>query len=426
MNPIANKVRAIYPIEPMLAVMKFGGTSVGSAERIEAVADRVAKRIEAGDQVAVVVSAMGKTTDHLIELLHSIDPRPPEREHDVLVSTGEMISAAMLATALNKRGHKALSMTGSQIGIRTDKVHSKAKIVEIDSSRMRKELDNGAAITIAGFQGYNDHGDVTTLGRGGSDTTAVALAAALDADVCEIYTDVDGIYTTDPRIAPKAQKLEKIAYDEMLELATAGAGIMQPRAVEFGTKFGVKIHVRSSFNEGEGTMIEELDAGMESVVIRGIAHDLKQAKITVRGVPDRPGIAADVFGSLADGRINVDVIVQSANQGSQNDISFTLGSEDLPRALEIINSSLEEIGAQDVTSDEAIGKVSIVGIAMAQHSGVAATMFRTLSAEKINIHMISTSEIRISVILDKERVTDAVQALHTVFGLDNNNDKGKD
>lgn len=416
----------------MLFVMKFGGSSVATVDRIKNVAVRVNRTIAAGHQVVVVVSAMGKTTDGLIELMKSIMKRPPEREYDVLLSTGEVISAALLATALTELGSKAISMTGPQIGIRTDGVYTKAKIVEIDSAMIRAALDDGFAVTVAGFQGMNEKGEITTLGRGGSDTTAVALAAAIKADVCEIYTDVDGIYTTDPRIAPKARKLTSIAYDEMLELATAGAKVMQSRSVEFGAKFGVRIHVRSTFDGGEGTMIEEMTfaaiagtaiagtaiAGMESVMIRGIASDMNQAKVTVRDVPDKPGVAAEVFGSLADARINVDVIVQSSHVGDKNSISFTVNKDDLPRTLDIVNEAVRKLGGSQVAAEENIGKVSIVGVAMAQHPGVAATMFRSLAAAGINIHMISTSEIRISVILDKDRVADAVRALHTSFGLD--------
>lgn len=404
----------------MLFVQKYGGSSVANVERIQNVARRVAKTAAAGHGVVVVVSAMGDTTDELIELMNGLSRRPPVREYDVLLSTGEIVSASLLATALSELGHRAMSMTGAQIGIRTDGVYTKAKIVEIDSSRIRRALDEGFIVTIAGFQGLNEQGDITTLGRGGSDTTAVALAAALKADVCEIFTDVDGVYTADPRIVPDARKLPSIAYDEMLELATAGARVMQSRSIEFGAKFGVKIHVRSSFHEGEGTMIQSASAaaaGMENVLIRGVAHDIEEAKITVTEVPDRPGVAAELFGALADARISVDVIVQTATVNETNDISFTVGKADLPRAIEIINAATKKIGGGVVTSDEKIGKVSIVGVAMAQHSGVAATMFRTLAAEKINIQMITTSEIRISVIIDKDRVADATRALHKAFGL---------
>ncbi|MEK8023959.1 MAG: aspartate kinase [Candidatus Hydrogenedentota bacterium] len=402
----------------MLFVQKFGGSSVANVERIQNVARRVAKAASAGNQVVVIVSAMGDTTDDLIDLVKKLSDRPPEREYDVLLSTGEIVSAALLATALQAMGHKAVSMTGTQIGIRTDGVYTKAKIVDIDASRIRKELDKGFIVTVAGFQGMDERGDITTLGRGGSDTTAVALAAALKADVCEIFTDVDGVYTADPRIVPAAQKLPAIAYDEMLELATAGARVMQSRSIEFGAKFGVRIHVRSSFHEGEGTMIQSSGAGMEQVLIRGVAHDTEEAKITVTDVPDRPGIAAEIFGALADARISVDVIVQTATENDTNDISFTVGKADLSRALDIVKAATKKIGGGDVAADENIAKVSIVGVAMAQHSGVAATMFRTLAAEKINIQMITTSEIRISVIIDKARVADAARALHTAFGLD--------
>lgn len=402
----------------MLFVQKFGGSSVANVERIQNVARRVAKTAAAENQVVVVVSAMGDTTDELIDLVRKLSDRPPMREYDVLLSTGEIVSASLLATALATLGHEAVSMTGTQIGIRTDGVYTKAKIVDIDASRIRRELEQGRIVTVAGFQGMDERGDITTLGRGGSDTTAVALAAALKADVCEIFTDVDGVYTADPRIVPAARKLETIAYDEMLELATAGARVMQSRSIEFGAKFGVKIHVRSSFHEGEGTMIQSSGAGMEQVLIRGVAHDTEEAKITVTDVPDRPGVAAEIFGALADARISVDVIVQTATENDTNDISFTVGKADLPRALEIVKGAMKKVGGGVVASDESIGKVSIVGVAMAQHSGVAATMFRALAAEKINIQMITTSEIRISVIIDKARVADAARALHTAFGLD--------
>ncbi len=412
----------------MLFVQKYGGSSVANIDRIRNVARRVASTAAAGNQVVVVVSAMGDTTDELIELVEKLSERPPEREYDVLLSTGEIVSAALLATALDTLGHRAVSMTGNQIGIATDGVYSKAKIVGIDPSRIRAALDSGAVVTVAGFQGIDERGDITTLGRGGSDTTAVALAAALKADVCEIFTDVDGVYTADPRVVPAARKLPTIAYDEMLEMATAGARVMQSRSVEFGAKFGVRIHVRSSLNEGEGTMIQAAAAqssgsgqssGMESVLIRGVAHDVEQAKITATDVPDRPGVAAELFGALADQRINVDVIVQTATEKNTNDISFTVGKAELKRAIEITKASMQKLGgAGQVQADENIGKVSIVGVAMAQHHGVAATMFRTLAAQGINIQMITTSEIRISVIIDKDKVPAACQALHTAFGLD--------
>lgn len=407
----------------MLYVQKFGGSSVANIERIQNVARRVASTAAAGHQVVVVVSAMGDTTDELIELVEKLSERPPDREYDVLLSTGEIVSAALLATALDTLGHKAVSMTGTQIGIATDGVYSKAKIVDINPARIRAALESGAIVTVAGFQGIDERGDITTLGRGGSDTTAVALAAALKADVCEIFTDVDGVYTADPRVVPAARKLPVIAYDEMLEMATAGARVMQSRSVEFGAKFGVRIHVRSSLNEGEGTMIQAVaqssGSGMESVLIRGVAHDVEQAKITATDVPDRPGVAAELFGALADQRINVDVIVQTATEKNTNDISFTVGKAELKRAIEITRDAMKKLGgAGDVQSDENIGKVSIVGVAMAQHHGVAATMFRTLAQKGINIQMITTSEIRISVIIDKDKVPAACQALHTAFGLD--------
>lgn len=408
----------------MLYVQKFGGSSVANVDRIRNVARRVAQTAAGGNQVVVIVSAMGDTTDDLIDLMKKIAEKPPAREYDVLLSTGEIVSAALLASCLEVTGHPAVSMTGNQIGIRTDGVYSKAKIVEIDAARIRAALDQGRIVTVAGFQGIDERGDITTLGRGGSDTTAVALAAALKADVCEIFTDVDGIYTADPRLVPAAKKLRTIAYDEMLEMATAGARVMQSRSIECGAKFGVKIHVRSSFSEGEGTMIQSADAaareagGMEKVMIRGVAHDTDQAKVTATDVPDKPGVAAEIFGALADERISVDIIVQTATENDKNDISFTVGKDDLPRTLEIVRAATKKLGGGEVSADEEIGKVSIVGVAMAQHSGVAATMFRTLAAKKINIQMITTSEIRISVIVDKEKVAEAAQALHTAFGLD--------
>lgn len=415
-------IKGSSPRRAVLSVLKFGGSSVANVEKIQNVARRVAARAAGGHQVVVVISAMGDTTDELIDLVKKLNPKPPAREYDVLLSTGEIVSAALLATALDALGHKAVSMTGPQIGIQTDGVYSKAKIVDIDARRIRAALDSGHIVTVAGFQGMNEKHEITTLGRGGSDTTAVALAAALKADVCDIFTDVDGVYTADPRMAPKARKLRYIAYDEMLEMATAGARVMQSRSIEFGAKFGVRIHVRSSFHEGEGTMIQEAgswaDSGMESVMIRGVADDCDQAKITLEAVPDKPGIAAEIFGELADARINVDIIVQSATEGAQNDISFTVGLADLERALEICQAAAKKVGGGAVKAHQDIAKISIVGVAMAQHSGVAAKMFRTLAAQKINIQMISTSEIRISVIIDKARARDAVQALHTAFGLD--------
>ena len=399
-------------------VQKFGGSSVGSVERIQAVADRVAASAREGNRLAVVVSAMGDTTDELLDLLAQVNPNPPARETDALLSTGEMVSAALLASALERRGVPAVSLTGPQVGIATSDVHGKARILTIGPNRVFDAWDRGQVVVVAGFQGIGPNGDITTLGRGGSDTTAVALAAALESDVCEIFTDVDGIYTTDPRVVPAARKLDRIGYDEMLELASAGARVMQSRSIEFGKKYGVRIHVRSSFHEGNGTMIEVMEErGMEDPIIRGVAFATDQAKITVTDLPDHPGVAARLFGALAEKAIGVDVIVQSATETGKNDISFTLALADLSRAEEILRAEAKGLGSGKIVAAKEIGKVSIVGVGMVSHAGVAAKMFKVLSEEKINIQMISTSEIRVTVVIDKPSVEVAVRALHKAFGL---------
>lgn len=402
----------------MICVLKFGGSSVKDVERIQAVAAKIAARRRAGDDVVVVVSAMGDTTDDLIELSQKLTDRPPEREMDMLLSTGEIVSSALMAIRLEAIGVPAVSFTGSQAGFQTDEVHTKARIVRINAERIRKTLKEGKVVVVAGFQGENLAEDITTLGRGGSDTTAVALAAAIPADLCEIFTDVPGVFSADPRICPQARKMPRIDYDEMLELASAGARVMQSRSIEFGKKHGVRIHVRSSYSDEEGTVIENLQTGsMEDVVIRGVAHDTEEAKVTVERLPDKPGVAARLFGALSDAHINVDMIVQRSTEGGTNDISFTLDKADLPKALDIVNAAAKEMGAGSVRSDGSIAKVSIVGIGMVSHAGVAATMFRALSKAGINIQMISTSEIKISVVIDAKQCPEAVRAVHEAFGL---------
>lgn len=403
----------------MLRIQKYGGSSVANVERLRAVAARVAARRLAGDDLVVVVSAMGDTTDDLIALARAVADRPSEREMDMLLSTGEVAASALLAMALEARGVPAISFTGAQAGFVTTGVHTKARIVRVNTDRIRRALGEGRVVVVAGFQGESLTEDVTTLGRGGSDTTAVALAASLPADSCEIFTDVAGVFTADPRICPGARKIPRIDYDEMLELASAGARVMQSRSIEFGKKHGVRIHVRSSFTEEEGTVIEDLRGeSMEDPIIRGVAHDLDEAKVTVEDLPDRPGVAAAIFGALADRHINVDMIVQSAAEAGTNDISFTVDKADLPRALEIVRAAARDLGAGEVRADSSVAKVSIVGIGMVSHAGVAATMFRALAQERINIQMISTSEIKVSVVIDEARAADAVRALHRAFGLD--------
>ena len=400
-----------------LIVQKYGGTSVASAERIRAVAGRIAARKEQGDDVVAVVSAMGDTTDQLIALAGQITEHPDDRELDVLLSTGEIVSSTLVTMALHAAGVDAVSLTGAQAGLRTDAVHRRARIVAIEPERVRRELAQGRVVIVAGFQGTAENMDVTTLGRGASDLTAVALAAVLGAR-CEIYTDVDGVYTADPRVEPKARKLKDVTYEEMLELASKGAKVMQPRSVEIGAVYGVPIYVASSFTEAPGTLIH---GGIEMEQfnrVRGIAHDLDVAKITLRGVPDRPGIAAGLFEPLAAAHVSVDVIVQNASAAGLTDLTFTVSKGDLKRALGIVNEVGRQIGAGEVASDDKVGKLSIVGTGIQSAPGFAARMFRCLSEAGINIEMISTSEIRITCIVREDRVADGVRALHKAFELE--------
>jgi aspartate kinase len=401
-----------------LIVQKYGGTSVGNPERIKNVARRVKQYRDRGDQVVVVVSAMSGVTDGLIKLAKEIMPLPPEREMDMLLATGEQQTIALTAIALQQLGVPAASLTGAQAGIVTDGVHTKAKIQNITPKKVHALLDAGNVVIVAGFQGETAEGHITTLGRGGSDLTAIALAAAVKADLCQIYTDVDGVYTADPRIVPTARKLAEISYDELLELAGAGAKVMQLRSVEFAKKFGVVFEVRSSLNDNPGTIVKEETQSMEGVVVRGVALDKNQAKVTLVGVPDRPGVAARVFTALADGAISVDMIVQNVSHGATSpttDISFTVDKPDLLKARKVIESLKGEIGYKEVDADERIGKLSIVGVGMKSHSGVAAKMFSTLAKERVNIGMISTSEIKVSVIISLDQGEQAMRALHSAF-----------
>lgn len=399
-----------------LIVQKYGGTSVGNPDRIKNVARRVAEYRKRGDQVVVVVSAMSGVTDGLIKLAKEIMPLPPEREMDMLLATGEQQTIALTAMALQAMDIPAASLTGAQAGIVTDGVHTKAKIQNITPKKVHALLDAGNVVIVAGFQGETAEGHITTLGRGGSDLTAIALAAALKADLCQIYTDVDGIYTTDPRIAPGARKLAEISYDELLELAGSGAKVMQLRSVEFAKKFGVVFEVRSSLNDNPGTIVKEETRNMEDIVVRGVALDKNQAKLTVVGVPDKPGQAARIFKSLSDAAISVDMIVQNVSHGTAaTDISFTVDKPDLLKAQKVIEGLKAESGFKELSVDEKIAKLSIVGVGMKSHSGVAAKMFETLAKEGVNIGMISTSEIKISVVIDLAKGEQATKAIHAAF-----------
>jgi aspartate kinase len=401
-----------------LIVQKYGGSSVADAERIKNVARRIVRTKEEGNRVVVVVSAMGKTTDELIKLANQVTSRPHERELDVLLHTGELVSSTLLAMALKDMGHEAISLSGAQAGIKTDATYSRARITRIDPKRVVRELDRERIVIVAGFQGITDEMDVTTLGRGGSDTSAVALAVSLRADACQIYTDVDGVFTTDPRLVPQARRLPEISYDEMLELATYGAKVMHPRAVELGELFNMPILVTSSFNDSPGTLIH---GGIEMEVrnkARGIAHDLDVAKVTVVGVPDRPGIAAAIFEPLAKANISVDTIVQNASIENITDLTFTVARSQIERAMEVVEPIAKSIGARECVSDSRLGKVSIIGTGMQNTPGYAARMFSALSEQGINIQLISTSEIRITCIIDEARVKDAVRVLHRAFELE--------
>jgi aspartate kinase len=402
----------------MLIVQKYGGTSVGNTERIKNVATRVAKYHANGDKIVVVVSAMSGVTDNLIKLAKDIMPLPNDREMDVLLATGEQTTIALTAIALHSLDVPAVSMTGAQAGIVTDGVHTKAKIQNISPKRIHDLMNQGNVVIVAGFQGQTLEGQITTLGRGGSDLTAIALAAALKADLCQIYTDVDGVYTADPRIVPGARKLEEISYDEMLELASLGAKVMQSRSVEFAKKFGVVFEVRSSLNENPGTIVKEETKSMEGVVVRGVSLDKNQAKVTLVAVPDHPGVAARIFKAIGDANINVDMIVQNISHGSgkpATDLSFTVDKPDLLKAQKVIDGLKKEIGFGEVIATDNIGKLSIVGVGMKSHSGVAGKMFETLAREGVNIDMISTSEIKISVVVDLAKGEQAMKAVHAAF-----------
>lgn len=401
-----------------LRVQKYGGTSVADMERINRVADRVTKAHDQGDKVVVVLSAMAGVTDSLISLAKQASKTPDKRELDVLLATGEQTTAALLAMILKSRGYKAKSFLGFQAGIRTDKTSGKARIVDIDGKNILNALEGGNICVVAGFQGADEEGDITTLGRGGSDTSAVAIASSLKADVCEIFTDVDGVYTTDPRICSSARKIKRISYEEMLEMAILGAKVLQIRSVEFAKKYNVPVHVRSSFNEEEGTMVVNENTDMESVVVSGITCDMNEARITLKHVPDQPGISAKIFTPLAQAEICVDMIIQNTRSGGDTDLTFTVTKDDFARAKEISEQVAKEIGATEVLTAEEIAKVSVIGLGMKSHSGVAATMFQALASENINIRMISTSEIRISCVILAKYAELAVRTLHSAFGLD--------
>ena len=401
-----------------LIVKKFGGTSVADAERIEAVADNIESEILAGNKVTVVLSAMGDSTDDLIKLAKEINPEPDLREYDALVSTGEQISVALLAMALLKRGIKGKSYTAYQLGIKTNSSHSRARILDVEVSKITSELNEGVVPVITGFQGMNESGDITTLGRGGSDTTGVALAAALDADECQIYTDVDGIFTTDPRVYDKARLLKEVSFEEMLELSSSGAKVLQLRAVEYASKFNLPIRVLSSFNEGEGTLVQEEKNIMERPIVSGISSINSEAKLTIRGVPDIPGVAAKILSPISDAGIEVDVIVQNIGADNTTDFTFTVNEDDTKQAEEILKKTSTTLGGGLIDVDDDIAKISIVGRGMRAHAGVASKMFQALAKSEINISMITTSEIKISVVIKKSEMTKAVAALHDAFDLD--------
>jgi len=399
-------------------VAKFGGTSVASPERIKKVARRLISMQQEGNQVVAVVSAMGKTTDELVGLAKSLSNNPPAREMDRLLSTGEQVSMTLLAMAINAMGVKAMSFTGRQAGIQTSNEHARAKIELVHADRIKDALDQGIIPVVAGFQGIDKNGDITTLGRGGSDTTAVAVAWGIGADICEIYSDVDGVYTADPRVCPRAKKLDAISYDDMLELSSSGAGVLQSRAVEFARKYNVVIHSRSAFSDAPGTLIKEADSSMEQAVISGIAHDTSEVKVTIREVPDTSGIASRVFSALAGNNVNVDMIIQNISEQGFTDITFTCPASDLENAKPVVETLLTEIGAREYNVDENIAKVSIVGTGMKSSPGVAARAFSALAEANVNILLISTSPIRLSVVIAANQVDVAVRALHTAFDLD--------
>lgn len=401
-----------------LYVYKFGGTSVGSVERIKAVAEKVKKAHDQGDQIVVVVSAMSGETNRLIALAKNIQAQPNPRELDVLVSTGEQVTVALLSMALEDIGCPAYSLTGGQVRILTDSSYTKARIRSIDDARIHAQLEQGSVVVVAGFQGVDEDGNITTLGRGGSDTTAVALAAALKADECLIFTDVDGVYTTDPRIEPKARRLDRITFEEMLEMASLGSKVLQIRSVEFAGKYNVALRVLSSFTEGNGTLITYEDTQMESALISGIAFNRDEAKLTITGVPDKPGVASKILVPIAEANIEVDMIVQNIAEDDTTDFTFTVHRNDYQKAKTLLEKTCSELGAKKVSGDDAIVKVSIVGVGMRSHAGIASTMFKTLAAEGINIKMISTSEIKISVVIDEKYLELGVRALHAAFNLE--------
>ncbi len=401
-----------------LIVKKFGGTSVADAGRIEAVADNVEAEIQKGNKVTVVLSAMGKSTDNLIDLAKEINPEPDLREYDALVSTGEQISVALLAMALLKRGIKGKSYTAYQLGIKTNSSHSRARILDVEVSKITSELDEGVVPVITGFQGMNELGDITTLGRGGSDTTGVALAVALKADECQIYTDVDGVFTTDPRVCDKARLLKEVSFEEMLELSSSGAKVLQLRAVEYASKFNLPLRVLSSFQEGEGTLVQEEKNIMERPIVSGISSIDSEAKLTIRGVPDIPGVAAKILSPISEAGIEVDVIVQNISADNNTDFTFTVDKSDAKKAEDILQKTSQTLGGGSIEVDDEIAKISIVGRGMRAHAGVASKMFQTLAKNEINISMITTSEIKISVVIKKDEMTKAVKALHNAFDLD--------
>ncbi|MCK4742885.1 MAG: aspartate kinase [Sulfuriflexus sp.] len=401
-----------------LIVQKFGGTSVGTVERINAVADRVAAERKAGNDMIIVVSAMSGETNRLLGLASEISDRPVAREMDVLLSTGEQVTIALLSMALEARDCPARSYTGSQVRILTDSVHNKARIKDIDGSRVRADLDAGRVVIVAGFQGIDEQGNITTLGRGGSDTTAVAMAAALKADECQIYTDVDGVYTTDPRVVPEARRLQQITYEEMLEMASLGSKVLQIRSVEFASKYSVPLRVLSSFEDGPGTLISVEDKNMEQPLISGIAFNRDEAKLTILGVPDQPGVASRILGPVADANIEIDMIVQNVAADDTTDFTFTVHRNDFAQGMEVLDKVAKDLGAREVSGDDKIVKVSLVGVGMRSHAGIASQMFSTLAAESINIRMISTSEIKISVVIDEKYLELGVRALHQAFDLE--------
>jgi aspartate kinase len=402
-----------------LIVQKYGGTSVGSVDRIKAVAKRIIDYKAEGHDLVVVVSAMSGETNRLIELASQITPNPPVRECDVLVSTGEQVTIALLSMALDSMGQPARSYTGSQVTIVTDDAHTKARIKRIEDQKIHADLNEGRVVVVAGFQGVDEQGNITTLGRGGSDTSAVALAAALKADECQIFTDVDGVYTTDPRVVPEARRLNRITFEEMLEMASLGSKVLQIRAVEFAGKYNVPLRVLSSFEEGgEGTLITYEEAGVEQPIISGIAFNRDEAKLTITGVPDHPGIADKILGPISDSNLEVDMIVQNVGQDDTTDFTFTVNRTDYKKAMGILENTAKDLGARTVEGDDKIVKVSIVGVGMRSHAGIASSMFETLANEGINIQMISTSEIKISVVIDEKYLELATRALHAKFGLD--------